>query len=286
MKIIWTKPILENLTEEIFSEMPITNYKTIGDFSKRYSLKSKIDRELVTHPKAVEKITRQWEKTKFDFDIFVINDKRTQGQEFVEIGEVLEDFLYNEMKLKPEEFSLNPDAITIFFTNNQASERVPLNGWTMAHRLGHALRMSRTSEMREAYQNFIRHLEKQFVDILKDVYGINLKSLSGSERDKILKYAAQQIGTMKSARDSNLRNWGEFAHELLAQYLISGEIRFNPLPEQMLVGFRGWGHKNLAKANKEELAVKDPKTLSYYASDLELYIEEILYLAVGRIFVM
>ena len=37
------------------------------------------------------------------------------------------------------------------------------------------------------------------------------------------------IGTMKSARDNNLRNAHEFLHEMLAQYLTTGHITFQPI---------------------------------------------------------
>src|SRR5690606_27691325 len=40
----------------------------------------------------------------------------------------------------------------------------------------------------------------------------------------------QALGTFKSAREGNLREYFEFHYEMFAQYLLQGEIKFNPLP--------------------------------------------------------
>src|SRR4051812_44431408 len=117
----------------------------------------------------------------------------------------------------------------------------------MAHRLGHAL--SRGGGMRgqgvvaQEWKEFAKRLREIVDDILKDVYGIDTHR-TGSyydgqdalRKEKILKYVAQQLGTMKSARDNKLRNWDEFAHELLAQYLITGKITLRPLPDAIVTG--------------------------------------------------
>lgn len=281
---------LKSLVEElVLAEMPIRNYATVGDFSRRSSLSSPVDRALVTHPQAIEKIKRMWSKTPYNFDIFIVNDPRVNKSEFREVGEVSEQYVRERLRLTPEEVPINPGAVTIIFTNNVAAEKTHLTGWTMAHRFGHAVsRMNKSID----WKSFTEHLQKIMKIMLKDVYGIdiNMSGYFGQPSDmssKILKYVAQSLGTMKSARDSNLRNWSEFAYELLAQYLITGSIKLNPLPNAIQTGVGGWGRK-------EKRGVVNPSTqkmyndhdLEYYASELETLLDNVLGESVGKIYVM
>lgn len=286
------KTLIESLTEQVLAEMPVASYKTIGDFSKGSSIRHPVDRKLLTHPKAIEKITKQWEKTPFEFDLFVINDKRVRS--FVEIGTVgFQDMVRNKMKLTPEEVpDPNPGHITILFTNNSGDERYMASGWILAHRFGHALNTSRDVSGQE-WKAFTQRLEILFGQILKDVYGVNLDRAPVGQRlsyrypnEQILKYAAQQLGSMKSARDNNLRSWYEFAYELLAQYMLTGKITLNPLPEKMVVGLKGWGRKDTRQADSSTQAMYNNHDLEYYADELENMLEQVLAMAVGNVYVM
>ena len=88
---------------------------------------------------------------------------------------------------------------------------------------------------------------------------------------------------MKSAREGNLRNWGEFAHELLAQYLLTGKITFNPLPETLQVGTGASGRKQFRRS---EQLMRDNTNVDGYISQLEASLQRVLNSAVGKIFVM
>jgi len=281
---------LKYLVEElVMAEMPIRNYATVGDFSRRSSLSSPVDRALVTHPQAIEKIKRMWSKTPYDFDIFIVNDPRVNKSEFREVGQVSEQYVRERLRLTPEEVPINPGAITVIFTNNTAAEKTHLTGWTMAHRFGHAL-----SRMNKSYdwQQFIKHLHSVMNEMLRDVYGININMTGyfgqpSEMSSKILKYVAQSLGTMKSARDSNLRNWNEFAYELLAQYLITGSVKLNPLPDRIQTGTGGWGRKQMTGVkNKSSQETYNNHDLEYYASELETFLDNVLGSSVGKIYVM
>lgn len=287
------KKQIEGLIQEtIQNEMAIANYKTVGDFSKRSSISSKVDRDLVTHPKAIEKIKRQWEKTSWDFDIFVINDPRVNKSQFREVGVVTPEFIYNQMKLTPEEISINPDHITVLFTNNVAAEKIPLTGWTMAHRLGHAMAASRQDPVGEAWREFTKELRDLINNIMEEVYGIDTKAKpywnnTGTDPEKMLKYVAQSLGTMKAARDGNIRNWNEFAYELLAQYFITGHIKLNPLPDSIVTGMGGWARKQTSYVrNREAQSTYNNHDLEYFSQSLESWIDGVLDHAVGKVFVM
>lgn len=288
------KQIKKLIQETVQNEMAIANYKTVGDFSKRSSISSKVDRDLVTHPKAIEKIKRQWQKTPWEFDIFVINDPRVNKPQFREVGVVDPSFVYNQMKLTPEEIPINPNRITILFTNNVAAEKIPLTGWTMAHRLGHAMAASgrgRTSSVGMAWDEYTKELRKIFDEIMRDVYHVETSPRGrfdfSQDYDKKLKYVAQELGTMKAARDKKIRSWFEFGYELLAQYFITGHIKLNPLPNNIVVGMGGWARPQTAIVrDKETQKTYNTHDLGYYAQSLESWIDNVMDHAVGNVFVM
>jgi hypothetical protein len=275
-------------------EMPIQQFKQVGDWTKASSFRDKTDRALLSSPKAVEKIKRQWEKTPFDFDIYVVNDKRVNKSEFREVGLVDWDFVRNNMKITPEEIP-DPvgDVITIIYTNNAGDERYMASGWILAHRLGHAFARKGTGRdtVKFYWDEFTNNLRRRVTQVLMNAYGIDL-SFRGwrsnkNDKEKMLKYVAQQLGTMKSARDSKMRNWFEFAYELLAQYLITGKVKFNPLPESLIVGMAGWGRKDTRYVkSKEELRYFNEEELQGVTETIEYELESILGAAVGSVFVM
>ena len=99
---------------------------------------------------------------------------------------------------------------------------------------------------------------------------------------KILKFAAQQIGTMKSARDNKLNNWYEFAYELLAQYMLTGKIKFNPLPESIIKGYGAFGRKEYSYSKNEE-AREDYNT--YQLETMAEYAKQSAFLAFLKILI-
>ena len=286
--------LLENLfseeSEEI-DEMAIRQFKTVGDWGRRSSF-GDVDRKILTSPRGVEKIKRQWEKTPFDFDMYLVNDPRVNKSQFREVGLVDMSFVRDNMKLTADEIP-DPDGntITIIYTSNTGAERYMSSGWILAHRLGHALARGRGFPA-EKWQEFIKDLRKRIADILKEVYGIDVYSKTydfqgNAGRDKILKYVAQQLGTMKSARDNKMRNWYEFAYELLAQYLLTGKITFNPLPQSIITGIAGWGRKQTRYSRDEEAREAiNAEELESIALEIEGDLETILGASIGSVFVM
>lgn len=288
--VVGYQEVLES-DDATVDEMAIQQFKTVGDWSRRSSFGSEVDRKLLTSPRAVEKIKRQWEKTPYDFDIYLVNDPRVNKSEFREVGLVGMDFVRNELRLTPEEIP-DPDdnTITIIYTSNTGAQRYMASGWILAHRLGHALARG-NSGVAERWRGFTAKLRRHVVEILEHVYGLHMQSrfqiniTSGDER--MLRYVAQELGSMKSARDGKLRNWFEFAYELLAQYMLTGGVKFNQLPASIVTGIRGWGRK-------ERRGVRDEVNRSYYNEGrlreiegmIAAELEGILGAAVGSVFVM
>jgi len=285
------KKIIESLVSKEIDEMAIRQFKTVGDWGRRSSF-GDVDRKILTSPRGVEKIKRQWEKTPFDFDMYLVNDPRVNKSQFREVGLVDMSFVRDNMKFTADEIP-DPDGntITIIYTSNTGAERYMSSGWILAHRLGHALARGRGFPA-EKWQEFIKDLRKRIADILKEVYGIDVYGKTydfqgNAGRDKILKYVAQQLGTMKSARDNKMRNWYEFAYELLAQYLLTGKITFNPLPQSIITGIAGWGHKQTRYSKDEEAREAiNTSELESIALEIEGDLETILGASIGKVFVM
>lgn len=276
-----------------FDEMAIRQFKTVGDWTKGSSFRDPIDRKLLTSPRGVEKIRRQWEKTPFDFDIYLVNDRRVNKPEFREVGEVDLEFVRDELQLTPEEVP-DPDrnSITVIYTSNTGDQRKMATGWILAHRLGHALRRGNGSTSRH-WNYFANNLRKRIADFVQRVYNIDVAEFGRygrgnvAEKDKLLKYIARQIGTFKSARDNKLRDWYELPYELLAQYMITGKIKFNPLPKDLVVGMAGWGRKE-KRWSRDETQREGINSQEFedLAQELENDLEIILGSAIGNIFVM
>ncbi|NBO23405.1 hypothetical protein EBU94_08740 [bacterium] len=83
-----------------------------------------------------------------------------------------------------------------------------------------------------------------------------------------------------------MRSWYEFAYELLAQYLLTGSIKFNPLPKQLLVGYGPYGRKQTRHARDVQLLEEINGDLEDLAITIQSELEDLLDAAVGSVFVM
>ena len=302
--------LLEEFVEDVISEMPIAAFKTVGNFDKATSAFShKVDRTILTNPVSVEKIKRQWQKTPFVFDLYFINDKRVGARSVHrEIGEIDLSYLRDRMEITEEEIP-DPEgnSITVIYTGNFGAERYMASSWILAHRVGHALRRSSTMSNDGVVGDMYRLLEgklaSQLSRILQTIYNVstfsdrvgmpdgihysNEKYWFRRNEAKLMKWFSNALGTMKSARDNNLRNEYEFVHELLAQYIITGTIKLNSLTESVLLGYLPYGreHRRYVR-NKEALEEFN----SSGREDLENFIkngfDEVLNAAMGGMFVI
>lgn len=158
-----------------------------------------------------------------------------------EIGEVSPEWVKENLEV---DIQPRNDAITVIFTQNTGTEKIPMTAWAIAHRLGHAIKRGPNFE-----RYFSEVLLQDFRELLDEIYGINKqRSLGGykysysSEDDEKERSLAQAVGTMRSARQSNLVNFYEFTYELIAQWIITGKIKFNPIPRSLILRKRmAWG---------------------------------------------
>lgn len=264
-------------------EAPISDFTTIGDFTSSHSFRKEIDRKLLSSPKAIQKIKDKWQKTPVDFNLYFVNHKG-YGK-FVETGEVDQTWINTNMKAVASDIKIDEDAINIIYTNNLGAEWMPMTAWIIAHRFGHVI--ARLPE----FNKFITNINHTLDSILSDDYNQSEYNRNRSYRNygggdpKKLAFV-QKIGTFRSARTGNIRNVFEFYLELIAQYITTGSVKFNPLPNSIRYGKMAWGkhsHFLQLQSNGEN----GNEELSTFARDLtNFFIPDLLRACIGRIFVM
>ena len=282
----------------LLKEMPITNFQTLGKWGPddRPRGYNKQDIGILTNPKAVEKVHRQWSNSKENFDLYFI--RQPNAAKFIETGEVTPEWVKEKLSL-----DIHPvgDHITVIFTNNKGAEKIPMTAWTMAHRLGHALtRTNGLGNNKTMYnKEFVTEVEKDFKNIVRQMFPKQIQQPSGwtpYNDQKPNPYTVQPlhiayiVGSMKSARERNLRNFFEFSHELTAQYLITGKVKFNPLTKSVLLRNRmAWGNPapqtRYSGASDEELEELNEE-LQNMAEKYEYTLDGIFQSLLGKMFVM
>lgn len=267
--------------------MPI-QVKTLGNWEDKEN-KYRWDKpsiNLLTNPVGVQKIIQKWSKLPQQFNAWML--KGPGVSKYNEIGQVDEAFLTNNLKLKivpnptkPDEINIDPNAINVIYTQNIGSEKVPMNYWTIAHRFGHTVRRNN-----KVWNYFTRELEKDIVTVMDNVFGRTPSNNTygfDAAGKTLLKKFANALGTMGSTRKNQLRNFDEFAFELLAQYMITGKVTFNRLPFKMIDRY-AWGNPQHIYPRKQNKNWND--YIEYMEEKYQNILEEIVEYAVGKIFIM
>ncbi len=273
-------------------EMPISAISHLGDWNKGSSFRSAQDRKLLTNDKAITKIKTMWRyPDEVNYNILLINN--AEANLHTEVGLVKPEgnspydclpamFPKTIGQIQP---LLKGDHVNIIFTNNKGSERVPLTGWVMAHRFGHAISRGTSSHyFTEAEKTFERYLTD-----LVEQYRLtpNNKLTFGGRSPRILastntRSLISSICTFKSARDNNLRNSMEAMFELFAQYIITGKCVFNDIPRSIRVGQSTHYYRGDADDyDSDNRAIQ--QDLSY---ELGEFFATAIHYAEGKIFVM
>lgn len=260
--------------------MPITALHTKGDWgpkSKRYKY-SPVDIGILSSPKGREKIIKKWSNSKNEFEMYFL--KSYKASKFVEEGEVSSDWVKQNLE---EDIEAKNDVITVIFTNNVADEKVPMDYWTIAHRFGHAIERNKTFNI---YMR--KEISKDFKEILEYVYGIK-ENFDWKLNEKYNKAIFTAVGKMGSTRNNKLRNSNEFAHELVAQYIITGKIEFNDLPKNLIVDRKmAWGRPNYKTIRVvDDVAYTEyNEMIKSHAVKYEYNLDSIFSGLEGKIFVM
>lgn len=241
------------------------------------------DAGILSSESGVRKFKNLWANTEHNYDFYLI--RTSEGNKHREVGLVDSEWIKENLG---ESIEPSKDAITIVFTNNTGAEKVPFTAWSAAHRMGHAfMRTKGHFGGVPEFQNFVKELKTDQENLLKFVYGYEGKYNDDAGKEKRLRSLSHDMGTMRSARQRNLRNYFEFAYELLAQYLLTtNKIQFNE-PARMLITYYTWG---TPQGIYSRLKGKDAIEIEYMVKNMADYYNELikntLDSVVGKIFVM
>jgi hypothetical protein len=280
---------------EFLSEAPLVDYEPIGDFSRpgQGGFRNEVDRKLATNPVNIQKLNTFLEKSPFDFRIYAINKPGTS--KYNEYG-VMDYDMFEKVFGKDtasKVFADAGDAITIAYVGNSGADREMFTPWLMAHRFGHAIQAggrygrAKSHSWEEAEKHFFENINK----ILNEVYGQSATPQFKSQMDyKVEKqYNAlfNAIGTMRSARTGKITRPYEFFYECFAQYLKTGAVTFNPLPQRQEYGRKAWGRSTQELRARTNTNIEEAnEDLQMLSNDLTYYFNDVLGEAMGNVYVM
>lgn len=281
---------------DIIVEAPLAQYEPIGNFDKAHSFRSEVDRKLATHPTNIKKIHTFLEKSRFDFRVFVANLKG--AAKYAEHGQMQYTTFRDAFGQESADTVFSSgmgteNAITIVYVGNSGADRVMFTPWIMAHRFGHAIqattrrRWSPRAGDSTPWSNTERYFFRGMNELLSEYYRQQMNTRGDMEYSKAAIYNAffNSIGTMRSARTGKINRPYEFLYECFAQYLQSGEVKFNPLKTNIPYGRKAWGNPTQALYGRN---IDDSvnQQLQDLAQGLTEHFEEVLMDCEGKVFVM
>lgn len=280
------------LIEGTLTEMPISGWQIGPDFVKRakeddpnYPFFGKTDTAVITEPSRIEKIKTAFRKCPFKFNVLFYHlpldgeldgDYDLDRNAYQSFGRINDDDVrirHNDLRNILQNFK-EKDAINFILTNNMADKPISLaSGWMLAHRIGHAL--LKTSIVVDT--DVIYKYTKTLIRLYNNDVKVNL------DNSEIFYSLAielmSHICKFKSARDKKISTieFEELSVEFMAQYIIKGQITFNPLPETF-------------KDNRLGITMKKPEN-GFFVDDLltqmqyklNLMYHSILENAVGKV---
>ncbi len=277
----------------LLQEAPISSFEKIGNWNDPKSM-NKWDRpsvNILNSEKGLQKIKDSWNKTTVNFDMYAL--KGTKFSKFNEIGLINWAFVRDTLGLN---IVFDEENVTVIYTSNIASEKIPFTGWIAAHRLAHALRKT-PDGYSDSYQQIQMAVDSMLKETAETIYNVHFKNVHNGQfsdwegkrkLDKLKLKLAFALGTMKSARMNKIRDPQEFVNEIIAQYIITGKVTLNKeLPKQLVTGHM---FKNKFGPKHAEMSEEDLLDFSYFLRNTEdtlnYYCQELLENAQGNIYLM
>jgi hypothetical protein len=289
----------------LLKETPIGDYRTVGDWNKGSSFRDKRDRVMVQHPKSIENVKKKFGNNPYVFNFMFVNNAKANRH--TEVGFATEQWLRENLgdeiaNAVSDNVEKNPEAINVVFTNNKGAERKVMTPWIMAHRIAHALARTKGARGGFAAHPYIESSTAllQGLGNILEYYGVQdfpthdatmIRRSWDDGRDKnrahqlAMMNFIYEVGTFRSARERNIRDWFEVLHELFAQYVTTGNIKFKEAPEKFGTKqvFGKGGYRYLQRdVSKEDVDYE----LNSLAETLKYYFNELLANAQGKILVM
>lgn len=266
---------------DIITEAPLADYEPIGfKPGKTGGFRRPSDRALVTHPVVLGKVKQFFSKTPFNFRLFPVQFRG--GGRYLETGLVSPQKLTEIVGVENAKRILSDasdDTITVVYTSNIGANHVPMTPWIMAHRIGHAIRTNNP-----AWKTLELSFFAVIQEILIDYYQVNLDN--PASQNMLYQTLFTQIGTMRSARKNLLPRPYEFLYEMLAQYINTGSVQFNPAPRSLYSNRKVWGRSQVIRTIDAESQKEADQMLQTLSRDMPIYFNDVLNWAEGKIFVM
>lgn len=191
----------------------------------------KTDQKLLMTDKGRNKIVRAFQNTKQTFRVVFQN-----GEEFdagsSKTNDNVNDYISTlKAGIRDEAHGVRgqPGVITVLIVGNlSADDKMPMNAWTLAHKIGHSFQDFEASSTQWADQprtgllDHIQSIDKLLFSIASEEFP-NLRSRYrrfGGPQELVATL------TMKSAREKRLDGF-EIFPELIAQYLLTGSVKMN-----------------------------------------------------------
>jgi len=271
----------------LINEMPINQAQLIGQWDKFPSGKKqnqnwdKASYNILTHDENFKKLKNKWSKVPQTFDMYFV--KQPGLRNTLQMGEVTEEDLD---RLNIEHPPINRANITVFFTNNIGTEKIPMTPWTVGHRFGHAVYRL------ESMQKLFAFVENDFKELMQTIYQIERQGVYAGNIDyeKLMLNLMKSLGTMRSAREGSVLTIGEFVFELFGQHIINGKITFNKEVPRKIFSKMAWGRPTNARYSQvhaNEMDLQDvTDRIEANAHYYDMQCNRILNDCIGKIFVM
>jgi hypothetical protein len=194
------------------------------------------DHKLHNSHKGQEKIKKVWHSSVTDVELYLIDvgitpekalELATYGTNALSSDEDTE--IADLVRFK-DSITARPDVITLIYTQNEGSNRIPLTGWMIAHRLFHTF-FEQKSRLDDDTAPLMFKANKIFQFAMGEITDICISI--GFEQWKLP--IACSIGTTKACRDFNLTQYAEFVPECFAQYMLSGNVKLKHLPKHLIL---------------------------------------------------
>lgn len=277
---------------EFLIEAPLTDYQTMGDFSKPGPFRG-ADKKLVPHPVNRLKAEKFFANTPYDIRLFFSNISGTG--KYSEYGPMDPDTVKIIFGDEGEQIVAgHENAITIVYVGNKGDAKKMLTPWMMAHRFGHAVqaghRRGGKIDKEGAWPEAENHFFGQVNSMLEEYYGKRGERGGNLKWEMTPEYNAlfNAIGTQNSSRSGQIRRPYEFLYEIFAQYLGTGHVTFNMLPTNLGYGRQNWGtpskYLNLKLEHSDDASRKQATEVLAY--DMELMFNDVMSNLEGKILVM
>ena len=279
--------------QEFLIEAPLADYQPLGDFDKPGPFRGP-DKKLIPHPVNQLKAQKFFANTPYNIRLFFSNIPGTgKYKEYGTMDPSMVKIIFGDAG--EQIVAGHESAITIVYVGNSGDAKKMLTPWLMAHRFGHAVQAGiRKSycakDPNHPWSYGEDHFFGQVNSMLEEYYGKSGQRGGNLKYELTPEYNAlfNAIGTQQSSRSNQIRRPYEFLYEIFAQYLGTGRVSFNPLPNNLGYGRQVWGTPSKYLNLKPE--ARDDSNRKYATEvltrDMELMFNDVMSNLEGTILVV